>query len=48
MLEEMRKGEVLGILLDEGGPIRNVPRSLKEEGHEILHVEDWEGFTDYL
>jgi len=48
MLEEMKKGEILEILLDEGEPIRNVPRSLKEEGHEILHVEDLGGFYRLL
>ena len=39
-LEEMGKGEILEILLDGGEPIKNVPRSLKEEGHEILYVEN--------
>lgn len=38
-LEEMKKGEILEILLDEGEPIRNVPRSIKEEGHQIIKVE---------
>ena len=27
------------ILLDDGAPIENVPRSLKLEGHEILEQE---------
>lgn len=37
-LEEMETGEVLEVVLDTGEPIRNVPRSLKEEGHKILRV----------
>jgi len=47
-LEEMKKDEILEILLDEGEPIKNVPRSLKEEGHKILHVEDLGGFYRLL
>ena len=25
------------IILDEGDPIRNVPRSVEAEGHEVIH-----------
>lgn len=38
-LEELESGEQLEILLDEGEPIRNVPRSVKGEGHKILNLE---------
>ncbi|MFQ3675456.1 MAG: sulfurtransferase TusA family protein [Endomicrobiia bacterium] len=38
-LEEMQKDEILEVLLDDGEPIINVPRSVKEEGHKILKVE---------
>lgn len=38
-LEEMAPGEVLEVLLDDGEPIINVPRSVKEEGHQILKIE---------
>lgn len=38
-LEEMQEGEVLEVILDDGEPIKNVPRAVKEEGHEILKVE---------
>ena len=38
-LEEMQDGEILEIILDDGEPIQNVPRSIKEEGHKILKVE---------
>ncbi len=37
-LEEMDSGQRLEVLLDDGEPIRNVPRSLKEEGHKLLKV----------
>ena len=26
--------------LDDGEPVQNVPRSMKEEGHKILKLED--------
>jgi len=38
-LEEMEAGQVLEVILDDGEPIRNVPRAVKEEGHEILKAE---------
>jgi len=39
-LELMESGEVLHVILDKGEPFRNVPRSVKSEGHRILHAED--------
>ena len=39
-LEEMQDGQVLEIILDDGEPMRNVPRSIKEEGHKITKVEE--------
>lgn len=38
-LEEMLKDEVLEIFLDDGDPIINVTASVKEEGHQILKIE---------
>lgn len=38
-LEEMEVGQVLEVILDDGNPMRNVPRSIKEEGHRIVLVE---------
>lgn len=38
-LEEMQEGEILEVILDDGEPIKNVPRAVKDEGHEILKVE---------
>lgn len=42
-LEMMDSGQVLEVLLDDGEPIRSVPRSVKEEGHKIIKVENIEG-----
>ena len=39
-LEELDEGQVLQVHLNDGEPVQNVPRSLKEEGHEILKLED--------
>ncbi len=35
-LETMEQGQVLSVLLDDGDPIKNVPRSVENEGHTIL------------
>lgn len=37
-LEELSSGDVLEVLLDEGEPIKNVPRSITEEGHKVLGI----------
>ena len=39
-LEEMDEGQILEVILDEGEPVRNVPRSVKAEGHKILELEE--------
>lgn len=41
-LEAMEPGQVLSVLLDEGDPIRNVPRSVENEGHTVLGQEQLE------
>ena len=38
-LTAMKSGEILEILLDDGPPINNVPRSVKNEGHVVLKKE---------
>ena len=35
-LEDIEPGETARILLDDGEPVKNVPGSLKAEGHKIL------------
>ena len=39
-LEEIDLGQVLQIHLNDGEPVQNVPRSLKDEGHKVLKLED--------
>jgi TusA-related sulfurtransferase len=38
-LETLKQGQVLSVLLDDGDPIRNVPRSVENEGHTVLLQE---------
>lgn len=35
-LETMGKGQILAVWLDDGDPIKNVPRSVENEGHTVL------------
>jgi len=35
-LDTMSAGEILAVILDDGEPIKNVPQSVKNEGHTIL------------
>lgn len=39
-LDELEDGEVLAVRMNDGEPVQNVPRSMKEEGHQILKLED--------
>ena len=39
-LEELDEGQVLLIKMNDGEPVQNVPRSIKEEGHQILKLEE--------
>lgn len=41
-LEAMKPGQVLAVILDDGEPIRNVPRSVKDDGHTVLAQEPLE------
>ena len=38
-LETMAAGQILAVLLDDGDPIRNVPRSVSDDGHIVLSQE---------
>ena len=44
-LEELDDGQVLAIKMNDGEPVQNVPRSIKEEGHQILKLVDGEDGT---
>ena len=37
-LEELDDGQILSIRMNDGEPVQNVPRSIKEEGHKILKL----------
>lgn len=39
-LEELDDGDILEIRLNDGEPVQNVPRSLKEEGHKVLELTE--------
>ena len=39
-LEELEVGDILSIRLNDGEPVQNVPRSIKEEGHKVLRLTD--------
>ena len=44
-LEELEEGEILSVKMNDGEPVQNVPRSIKEEGHQILKLIDNEDGT---
>ena len=44
-LEELHEGQILSIKMNDGEPVQNVPRSIKEEGHQILKLLDNEDGT---
>lgn len=44
-LDELEDGEILAIRMNDGEPVQNVPRSMKEEGHQVLKLEDNEDGT---
>jgi TusA-related sulfurtransferase len=43
-IEMADEGEVLEFYLDDGEPVQNVPRSLKEEGHKLLRLDRADGY----
>ena len=38
-LEELDDGQILQVHLNDGEPVQNVPRSVKDEGHRILKLK---------
>ncbi|MGM9702511.1 MAG: sulfurtransferase TusA family protein [Prevotella sp.] len=44
-LAQIDKGDILEVLLTEGEPLDNVPRSAEEQGFKVLSVEHVEGTT---
>ncbi|MBJ6799060.1 sulfurtransferase TusA family protein [Geomonas propionica] len=39
-LEDIEAGTTIEFLLDDGEPVKNVPRSLKDEGHKLLALQE--------
>ena len=44
-IEELDDGEVLAVRMNDGEPVQNVPRSFKEDGHQVLKLYDNEDGT---
>ena len=44
-IEELEDGEDLAVRMNDGEPVQNVPRSMKEEGHKVLKLTDNEDGT---
>ena len=44
-LEELEEGQILAVRMNDGEPVQNVPRSMKEEGHKVLKLVDNEDDT---
>lgn len=44
-IDELEDGEVTAIRMNDGEPVQNVPRSIKEEGHQILKLVNNEDGT---
>ncbi len=42
-LEDVDTGTTVRILLDDGEPVKNVPRSLKADGHKLIGLEEIDG-----
>ncbi len=40
VLDELDEGQILEVRLNGGEPVQNVPRSLKEEGHKVLSLNE--------
>ncbi len=47
-LERLSEGEVLEVWLSGAEPLKNVPRSAAEEGHEVLSIEERGGIHRLL
>ena len=47
-LSSMKSGELLEVLLDNGAPVENVPKSVELEGHKIETQEPKDGFWSVL
>ncbi|MDR3262256.1 MAG: sulfurtransferase TusA family protein [Tannerella sp.] len=44
-LAKLKQGDILEVLLSEGEPLENVPRTSREQGYQVLSVDAVEGST---
>ena len=44
-IDELDEGQIIAIRMKDGEPVQNVPRSIKDEGHQILKLADNEDGT---
>lgn len=38
-IDELEIGQILEVIMNDGEPAQNVPRSMKEEGQQVLKLE---------
>ncbi|NIA30830.1 MAG: sulfurtransferase TusA family protein [Actinobacteria bacterium] len=43
-LEQLAKGDILEIMLCEGEPLNNVPKTVEEQGYQVLEVTQHNSF----
>lgn len=43
LIERMRPGETAQVRLNAGEPLQNVPRAVREHGHEVIALEPESG-----
>lgn len=39
-MEELDEGQILAVRMNDGEPVQNVPRSFKDDGHQVLQLDD--------
>lgn len=44
-IDELDDGDILAVRMNDGEPVQNVPRSFKEDGHQVLKLTDNEDGT---
>lgn len=42
-LSKLKSGDILEVLLTEGEPLENVPKSVREQGYSVLEVAHIDG-----
>ena len=47
-LDKLQSGEELDVLLNEGEPLKNVPRTVTEQGHQVLSIRQEGGVHHVL